>query len=203
MDERTQETHIGANLEAQPHMKCVHETHSKHLKVTSMRKFFITSIASISVAVPLAFMTMTIVPVSGRPSSILTSPWLLLAYGKSVAWGFLICLLASNLTLLWHAKIVDGRWTAVAVMKNMLCASIASLVVAMPIALVPNIYTAWAASNQLQDSVDVQDLVTNPGFWIYYVKAVLWSFGAGLLASVLALVMTYRKDFLRRQARAG
>ncbi len=69
----------------------------------------------------------------------------------------------------------------------LLYAAIASILVSIPLTFASTIFAGgtgnWA------------DIVTHPGFWIYYGRGVLWMFVTSFLASVLTLMLITRRLF--------
>jgi putative copper export protein len=66
--------------------------------------------------------------------------------------------------------------------RNLVRAIIASALVSIPM--------AFASLTVVQVDGDWSDLVSHPGFWIYFARACGWYFLAGILASVLTLFFT-------------
>jgi amino acid transporter len=70
--------------------------------------------------------------------------------------------------------------------RNLLRATIASALVAIPL--------AFASSTVVQVDGDWSDLISHPGFWLFYGRVCAWFFLAGILASVLTMFLM-SKDF--------
>ena len=70
--------------------------------------------------------------------------------------------------------------------RNLVRAIIASVLVSIPM--------AFASLTVVQVDGDWSDLVSHPGFWIYFARACGWYFLAGILASVLTLFFTSKNQ---------
>jgi putative copper export protein len=70
--------------------------------------------------------------------------------------------------------------------RNLVRAIIASALVSIPM--------AFASLTVVQVDGDWSDLVSHPGFWIYFARACGWYFLAGILASVLTLFFTSKNQ---------
>jgi hypothetical protein len=181
-----------------------------------MRIFFQTLIASIVVAVPLAFIYITIstaiaiTNISAPPVTIASEnildifryPGFLVFYVRGAMWLFFGCFLASGLTLFMasmkNARIkqtckISGITTREFVKRKM---EYSVIMRNLSQTLITNIvvaeFLAFISMTIVPVSGNFLDILAYPEFWVSHVKDVLRYFFGCFSASVLTLFITFR-----------